>query len=86
MWSADADLELHDDDAEGDDDPEYIRSPDGRYKAISLEREMQQFAPIGFRNKEGDIEKLPSAPDGEAQFVGFCENVPTRLKEIVGLP
>lgn len=82
VWSADADLELHDDDAEGEDDPEYIRGPDGRYKAIGLEREMQQFAPIGLRNKEGDIEKLPFAPDGEAQFVGICENVPTRLKEI----
>lgn len=82
VWSADADLELHDEDAEGEDDPEYIRGPDGRYKAIGLERESQQIAPIGIRNKEGDIEKLPFAPDGEAQFVGFCENVPTRLKEI----
>ena len=82
VWSGEDSLEL-DPDAEHDDDPDYIRLPDGRYEKIDA------MSPIGIRNKEGNIEAIAhNAPEqsSEVQFGGFSENVPIRLQDIVCFP
>ena len=79
VWSGENSLELDDPDADCDDDPDYIRLPDGRYEKIDA------MSPIGIRNKDGNIESIaytvPEQPS-EAQFGGFSENVPIRLQDI----
>jgi meiosis-specific protein len=80
VWSVENNLELDDPDGDGDDDPEYVRLPDGRYEKISA------ISPIGIRNKDGIIEAMACSVPGqssEAQFGGFSENVPIRLQDIV---
>jgi hypothetical protein len=78
VWSGEDDLEL-DPDADCEDDPDYIRLPDGRYEKIDA------MSPIGIRNKDGNIETITYtvAEQSEAQFGGFSENVPIRLQDIV---
>ena len=80
VWSGENSLELDDLDAECDDDPDYVRLPDGRYEKIDA------MSPIGIRSKDGNIEAIaytiPEQPS-EAQFGGFSENVPIRLQDIV---
>ena len=88
VWSGENSLELHDLDticnndldADCDDDPDYIRLPNGLYEKIDA------MFPIGVRNKDGKIEAITyTAPEqsSEAQFGGFSENVPIRLQDIV---
>jgi len=80
VWSGENGLELDDlADADCDDDPDYIRLPDGRYQEINA------MSPIGIRNKDGNIEVIADTiPElSEAQFGGFSENVPLRLQDIV---
>ncbi|KAF8809119.1 hypothetical protein BYT27DRAFT_7095073 [Phlegmacium glaucopus] len=82
VWSGENSLELDDlADADCDDDPDYIRLPDGRYQEINA------MSPIGIRNKDGDIEAIYTVPEqsSEAQFGGFSEKVPMRLQDIVSL-
>ncbi|KAJ7137828.1 HORMA domain-containing protein [Mycena epipterygia] len=68
VWSADASDEL---DAEGEDDPDYVRIADG------------SFVPVGVRNEAGVIEPLPASMDiEEAQFGGVSQTVPTRLYDV----
>lgn len=80
VWSGENSLELDDLDGECEDDPDYVRLPDGRYEKIDA------MSPIGIRNKDGNIEAIactvPEQPS-EAQFGGFSENVPIRLQDIV---
>ena len=80
VWSGENSLELDDLDGECEDDPDYVRLPDGRYEKIDA------MTPIGIRNMDGNIEAiactLPEQPS-EAQFGGFSENVPIRLQDIV---
>ena len=80
VWSGENSLELDELDGECEDDPDYVRLPDGRYEKIDA------MSPIGIRNKDGNIEPItcavPEQPS-EAQFGGFSENVPIRLQDIV---
>lgn len=80
VWSGENSLEVDDLDGECEDDPDYVRLPDGRYEKIDA------MSPIGIRNKEGNIEPIACAvleQPSEAQFGGFSENVPIRLQDIV---
>ncbi|KDR73549.1 hypothetical protein GALMADRAFT_617548 [Galerina marginata CBS 339.88] len=77
VWPVDDSAEL-DADAEGDDDDEYVKHPDGHYVKID------SISPIGVRNKSGYIEALPvDEQTVEAHFSGLCEDVPRHLHEIV---
>jgi meiosis-specific protein HOP1 len=80
VWSGENSLELDDLDGECEDDPDYVRLPDGRYEKIDA------MSPIGIRSKDGNIKAIaytvPEQPS-EAQFGGFSENVPIRLQDIV---
>ncbi|KAJ7024255.1 HORMA domain-containing protein [Mycena alexandri] len=69
VWSADAAVEGDDVDADGDDDPDYIRGPDG------------SFMPLGVRNEDGIIEPIPMDTE-EAHFGGVSQTVPTRLHDL----
>ena len=78
IWAAEDCLELSDADADGEDDPDYLRQPDGSY----LKRDA--IAPIGYRNKHGNIGPIPlQEHPGEARFEGVLENAPKYLHEIV---
>ena len=80
VWSGENSLELDDLDGECEEDPDYVRLPDGRYEKID------SMSPIGIRNKDGNIETIAcTVPEqaSEAQFGGFSENVPIRLQDIV---
>ena len=84
VWSGESSIELDDLDADYDDDPDYIRLPDGSYEKID-----DAMSPIGIRNKDGNIEAMAyTVPEqsSEAQFGGFSENVPIRLQDIVCFP
>ncbi|KAJ7735275.1 HORMA domain-containing protein [Mycena maculata] len=70
VWSADNAVEGDDCDAEGEDDPDYIKTPDGT------------FVPIGVRNEVGVIEPLPADLQKEAHFEGVSQTVPTRLDDL----
>ncbi|KAJ7633058.1 HORMA domain-containing protein [Roridomyces roridus] len=73
VWSADASVEGDDADAEGEDDPDYTRGPDGT------------FVPIGVRNEAGVIGPLPVNLLEEAHFGGSTQPVPTRLDDVNAL-
>lgn len=83
-WSVEEAVEVGDDDADGDDDPDYIKQPDGSYVKIIHEATLGSMVPVGLRNELGVIEPLdiPKNID-EALFGGISEIVPTRLNEIV---
>ncbi|CAA7271513.1 unnamed protein product [Cyclocybe aegerita] len=76
-WAVEDSVKLGDDvDAEGDDDPDYLRQPDGSYQRADV------VVPVGIRNKDGSIETLPAdVQDEEVRYDGFVERVPTRLQE-----
>ena len=79
VWAADEDIE-GDVDADGDDDPDYIRLEDGTYKPID-----PTPVPIGIRGQEGIVKALlVTGNSEEAQYGGVSEKVPTKLREIVG--
>ncbi|TFK42379.1 HORMA domain-containing protein [Crucibulum laeve] len=81
VWSAEDDLQLGDEDAEGEDDPDYIKQLDGRYEKINFRDSGVDFTiPVGLRNQNGEIKPLSCS--GEAYFAGEFEDVPTLLKEI----
>jgi hypothetical protein len=87
-WSGECTVQLHDIDGEGEDDPEYVRLPDGAYERVNVhEPEVDNMAPIGLRNETGAIEPLMLSMqvDSEAHFGGVSEQVPTRLQELVRL-
>ena len=72
-WSTEDDIILTDEDAEGDDDHDYVKGPNGEYVKTDVSL-------IGIRNAEGEIEPIPPIPDTEeAHFDGITEEVPTRL-------
>lgn len=77
VWPAEDCLELSDEDAYGEDDPDYLRQPDGRY----LKKDA--IAPIGYRNKEGNVDPIALQEHPEARFEGVLENAPRYLHEIV---
>ncbi|KAG5638989.1 hypothetical protein H0H81_008210 [Sphagnurus paluster] len=76
--------DVHDIDGEGEDDPDYIRLPDGSYQRVASDNCAVTLAPIGIRNNEtGVIEPLNGPMDvEEAHFGGAPEVVPTRLHDL----
>ncbi|RXW20515.1 hypothetical protein EST38_g5322 [Candolleomyces aberdarensis] len=75
VWPTEQDIDLCDPDADGEDDPDYVKAADGA------------FAPLGMRNKDGEIEAMPvqassTETQQEAQFAGMSEQIPTRLKDM----
>jgi len=72
-WSTEDDIILTDEDAEGDEDTEYFKGPNGDYVRTDVSL-------IGIRNAEGEIEPIPPNHNvDEAHFDGITEEVPTRL-------
>ncbi|KAF9014024.1 HORMA domain-containing protein [Cyathus striatus] len=87
VWLAEPDIEIYDEDAEGEVDPEYVQQADGRFeRIITAEESSADYSPIGIRNTNGDIEPItiPNIQESEDQFHGVSETVPTCLKEIAG--
>lgn len=82
-WSGEDNVELVDIDADGEDDPEYVRLPDGSYKRKpSLER-IDTITPVGLKNN-GIIEPFPMDVDlNVVCFGGVAEVVPSKLAELV---
>lgn len=77
-------MELHDIDAECEDDPDYLLLPDGSYKEIIHASGPESLTPIGLRNEAGEIEPLPLAMvTEEAHFAGVSEHIPTQLDQLV---
>ncbi|KAG6837277.1 hypothetical protein H0H93_012282 [Arthromyces matolae] len=83
-WSGEEAVELDDADGEGDDDPDYIRLPDGSYRKRTENDTPGEMMPSGIRNEEtGQIEPLCGPMDiEEAHFEGVAENIPTKLDEL----
>lgn len=75
VWLAEDSIEISDAEAEGEDDPDYIRLADGTYKKLGTP------IPIGVRNENGCIGELPERT--EVHFGGISENIPQRLQEVV---
>ncbi|KAG6853914.1 hypothetical protein C0991_012583 [Blastosporella zonata] len=89
-WSGDEAVELSDADGDGEDDPDYMRLPDGSYKKIA-NGTPGVLVPNGIRNnKTGEIEPLSrpmdveEAPE-EAHFAGVSEKLPTKLNELASV-
>ncbi|KAG6833073.1 hypothetical protein H0H87_011818 [Tephrocybe sp. NHM501043] len=82
-WSGDESVEFGDADGEGEDDPEYMRLPDGTYKRIAS-AVPEVLVPSGIRNSEtGNIEPLCVPMDvEETHFAGVSEKLPTKLNEL----
>lgn len=87
-WSGEDAVHPNDIDGEGEDDPEYVRLPDGTYQRIRThDSEVRSMAPVGMRTETGAIEPLmPSIlEESEALFSGVSEPVLTRLQQLVRL-
>jgi meiosis-specific protein HOP1 len=87
VWDAEA--EVGDEDAEGEDDDDYVRREDGSgfdFKAkvlgVGNDSRIPSVLPLGIRNEAGEIEPLPS---GEVEISGVPEEVPTRVGEMVSV-
>jgi meiosis-specific protein HOP1 len=66
-------------DADGVEDTDYVKRPDGGYDRVNFHDCM---VPVGLRNESGHIHPMDV---DEAHFGGVSERVPTRLTEMVGL-
>lgn len=75
VWLAEDSVDLSDTEAEGEDDPDYIRLPDGTYE------KNRDPVPVGIRTEDGRIDELPER--AEIHFGGITENIPQRLQEVV---
>ncbi|KAF9446336.1 HORMA-domain-containing protein [Macrolepiota fuliginosa MF-IS2] len=84
VWSTEADAIDLDRDAEGEDDPDYARQPDGSFLRVS---DSHIPVPIGIRNEAGVIEAIviPKTME-EAVYGGAPESVPVHLSELVIRP
>jgi len=82
VWAVEEANECDDHDAEGDDDPDYVRLPDGSYEKVTRrDLEPPVMVPIGVRNSSGEIVSLPD----EIHFNGNPEVIPTCLDQVVRL-
>lgn len=83
-WSGEDNVELVDMDADGEDDPEFVRLPDGTYEKRPILETPDIITPVGIKNDRGTIEPFPMEVDqSEVCFVGVTEVVPARLAELV---
>ncbi|KAF8201578.1 HORMA domain-containing protein [Pholiota molesta] len=77
LWPVEDVVELGDLDAVGEDDPDYIRLPDGSFQLL------EGISPIGIRNESGSIDAVPTREETEeAQFGGISESAPKHLREM----
>ncbi|KAF9564361.1 DNA-binding protein [Agrocybe pediades] len=78
LWPVDDTAELCDEDAEGEDDPDYIKGPDGQYVLIDT------ITPIGFRTPSGHIEAVPARDEEEnVQPNNNMPPIPQNLHDVV---
>lgn len=79
-WNAETGTFDQDADAEGEDDPDFVRQEDGSFRRIF---DSHILVPFGVRNKAGGIESIP-APErkGEAVYGGELEVVPMHLSDL----
>lgn len=78
LWPVEDVVELGDLDAVGEDDPDYIRLPDGSFQLL------EAISPIGIRNESGSIDAMPIQEETEeAHFGGVSESAPKHLREMV---
>lgn len=81
VWSAETDTADLDMDAEGEDDPDYVRQPDGSFLRVC---DSHILVPIGIRNGDGIIESITAPkPTAEAVYGGAPEPVPMHLSDLV---
>ena len=88
VWGAE---ELGDEDAEGEDDDDYIRRPDGTgydpkpgISFVGDDSGVALMEPIGMRNEHGGIDPMPAAPsDAEIEIEGVSEGVPRCVGDMV---
>jgi hypothetical protein len=81
VWGAETDAFDLDADAEGEDDPDYVKQPDGSFLKVS---DSHEPVLIGVRNEAGVIETIPAAKQNEeAVYGGEAEEVPMHLSDLV---
>jgi len=79
VWNPEVDAVDIDADAEGEDDPDYVRQEDGSLLRVS---DSHVPVPLGIRNEAGVIEAIP-ASDKEAIYGGELEVTPMHLSDLV---
>ncbi|KAF8643792.1 hypothetical protein AX16_008811 [Volvariella volvacea WC 439] len=78
VWAAEDKVQDDDADAEGDDDPDYVRREDGSYERANPQPPM---IPVGIRGGDGTLQPISKSVD-EQQFEGISEVVPTNLHDM----
>lgn len=83
VWPAESDIIDLDMDAEGEDDPDYVRQSNGSFLRVS---DSHVPIPLGVRTESGVIEAIgiPKTA-GEAVYGGAPESVPIHLSDLVML-
>lgn len=78
VWPVEDVIDPDDLDAEGEDDPDYIRLPDGRFERV------ESISLVGIRNESGTV-KIYAAQEEteEAHFGGMSDKAPRYLHEMV---
>ncbi|KAF8623560.1 hypothetical protein AX15_006330 [Amanita polypyramis BW_CC] len=80
-WSGEDSVEAVDMDADGEEDPEYVRLPDGSFEKNLSNTDV--ITPVGVKNNDGIVEPLQMDVDrNEACFGGVAEVVPSKLAEL----
>ncbi|KXN92254.1 Meiosis-specific protein HOP1 [Leucoagaricus sp. SymC.cos] len=80
VWAVENEVDGLDIDADGEDDPDYVRQPDGSFIRVS---DSHVPVPLGIRNEAGIIESIPSAKqNAEAVYGGKPEIVPMHLNDL----
>jgi meiosis-specific protein len=83
VWAAEEAVELHDEDAQGEDDPDYTLQLDGTY---ALKQRPEETTAVGFRDDEGNIVPVPEnmeIDEGHLQFRGVDESIPENIHDLV---
>jgi len=80
VWNPEVDAVDLDADAEGEDDPDYVRQKDGSFLRVS---DSHTLIPIGIRNEAGVIEAIPVTEKEEAVYGGEHEVTPMHLSDLV---
>lgn len=80
VWNPEVDAVDIDADAEGEDDPDYVRQEDGSLLRVS---DSHVLVPLGIRNEAGVIEAIPASEKEEAVYGGELEVAPMHLSDLV---
>jgi len=80
VWNPEVDAVNIDADAEGEDDPDYVRQEDGSLLRVS---DSHVLVPLGIRNEAGVVEAIPASEKEEAVYGGELEVTPMHLSDLV---